>query len=110
MTASPRRALGILAGVAAINAAVFSPLGDEWFFAIVFFGTLLTGLVVGVRHGDTAAAAAAWFATGIFWLVLDWAINQEDRLFHLVLAFLMAGLVYLGALAGRGLGHRRQPA
>jgi len=29
----------------------------------------------------------------VIWLVLDYAINQEDVLFHLVLSFVMAGLV-----------------
>ena len=41
------------------------------------------------------------------WLVADWIANAEDRLFHLVLAAVLAGLVALGALAGRGL--RRIP-
>ena len=105
-----RRALGIMAGVAAINAVTFSPLGDEWFFAIALVGPLLTGIAFGLRDGDVPAAALAWALTGCCWLVLDWVINGEDRLFHVVLAFVMAGLVALGAAAGRGLrGIARRP-
>jgi hypothetical protein len=95
----------LLAGVAAINAIVFSPLGDEWFFAIVLLGPIATGIMVGGRHGDTRLAAATWAASGLFWLVLDWIINQEDVAFHAVLALVMAGLVTLGTAIVRA-AHR----
>jgi hypothetical protein len=87
----------LLAGVAAVNALVFSPLGDEWFFAIALLGPIATGIVVGLWDGDTRLAAAAWAASGLLWLALDWIINQEDVAFHAVLAVVMAGLVGLGA-------------
>jgi hypothetical protein len=87
----------LLAGFAAINAIVFSPLGDEWFFAIVLLGPIAHGIAVGVRHGDTRLAAATWAACGLSWLVLDWIINREDVAFHAILALVMAALVALGA-------------
>jgi hypothetical protein len=87
----------LLAGVAAINAIVFSPLGDEGFIAIVLVGPIVTGIVVGMRHGDTRLAAATWAVSGLCWLVLDWVINQEDVIFHAASAVVMAGLVMLGA-------------
>lgn len=87
----------LLAGVAAINAIVFSPLGDEWFFTIVLLGPIAHGIAVGVRRGDTPLAAATWAACGLLWLVLDGIINREDIAFHAVLALVMAGLVALGA-------------
>ena len=102
----------LLAGVAAINAIVFTPLGDEWFFAIVLLGPIATGIIVGVCHGDTRLAAATWAASGLFWLVLDWIINQEDVAFHAVLALVMAGLVALGAgivRAARRIGSSSRP-
>jgi hypothetical protein len=102
----------LLAGVAAINAIVFSPLGDDWFFAIVLLGPIVTGIVVGVRHGDTRLAAATWAACGLFWLVLDWIIHREDVAFHAVLALVMAGLVALGAgvvRAARGITSSTRP-
>jgi len=95
-TTRKRLAIG-LAGAAAINAIVFSPLGDEGFFAIALIGPIGTGIVVGLMRGDTQLAAATWAATGVFWLVLDWIIHQEDVAFHAVLALLMAVLVALGA-------------
>ena len=99
---TPKRLAVVLAGLAAINAVVFSPLGDEWFFAIVVFGPLLHGAVVALRRADARLAAISWAASGLLWLVLDYAINQEDVLFHLVMSPVMAGLVYAGAALVRG--------
>jgi hypothetical protein len=94
---TPKRCGTLLAGVAAINAIVFSPLGDEWFFAIALLGPIATGIAVGVRRGDTQLAATTWATCGLLWLVLDWIINQEDVAFHAVLALVMAALVALGS-------------
>ena len=91
-----RLAIG-LASVAAINAIVFSPLGDEGFFVIALFGPIASGIVVGMMRGDTRLAAAIWAATGLTWLVFDWIINQEDVAFHALSALVMASLVALGA-------------
>ena len=88
--------------MAAINAVVFSPLGDEWFFAIALIGPLLTGAVVSMLRADVRLAEITWAACGLCWLVLDYAINQEDVLFHLVMSVVMAGLVALGAALTRG--------
>jgi hypothetical protein len=95
-----RLAIG-LAGATAINAIVFSPLGDEGFFAIALLGPIASGIVVGLMRGDTRLTAATWAATGLFWLILDWIIHQEDVAFHAVLALIMAGLVALGASIAR---------
>jgi hypothetical protein len=92
----------LLTGVAAINAIVFSPLGDEWFIAMALLGPIATGIVVGLWHGDTRLAAATWAASGLVWLVGDWVVNQEDVAFHAALALVMAGLVALGAGVVRG--------
>jgi hypothetical protein len=110
----------LLAGVAAINVIVFSPLGDEWFFAIALLGPIATGIVVGVRRWDTQLAAIIWATSGLLWLILDWIINQEDVAFHAILAMVMAALVALGsgvvrvarrsgssARAGAGTGQRQ---
>jgi hypothetical protein len=102
----------LLAGLAAINAIVFSPLGDEWFFAIVLLGPIATGIVVGARHGDTRLAAASWAASALCWLAVDWIINHEDVAFHAVLALVLAGLVALGAgivRAARRIGSSARP-
>jgi hypothetical protein len=99
---TPKQLAVVLAGVAAINAVVFSPLGDEWFFAIVVFGPVLHGAVVALLRADVRLAAISWAASGLCWLVLDYAIHQEDVLFHLGSSLVMAGLVYLGAALVRG--------
>jgi hypothetical protein len=107
-----RRSGILLTGVAAINAIVFSPLGDEWFFAIVLLGPIATGIVVGARHGDTRLAAASWAASALCWLAVDWIINHEDVAFHAVLALVLAGLVALGAgivRAARRIGSSARP-
>jgi hypothetical protein len=96
-----RRAGLLLAGFVAINAIVLSPLGDEAFLGIALLGPVATGIVVGLARSDTRLAAATWAVTGVFWLVLDWIVNHEDVAFHAVLALVMAGLVALGAGAGR---------
>jgi hypothetical protein len=100
---STRKRSGVvLAGAAAINALVFSPLGDEGFLAIALLGPIATGLAVGIAQGDVRLAAAAWAVSGLFWLVVDWIVNGEDVAFHAVLAVVMATLVALGAGIGRG--------
>jgi hypothetical protein len=109
---TPKRCGTLLAGVAAVNAIVFSPLGDEWFFAIALLGPIATGIVVGVRRGDTQLAATTWATCGLLWLVLDWIINQEDVAFHAALALVMAGLVAVGAWivrAARRIGSSVRP-
>ena len=110
---TPKRCGTLLAGVAAINAIVFSPLGDEWFFAIALLGPIATGTVVAVRRADTQLAATIWATCGLVWLVLDWIINQEDVAFHAVLALVMAALVVLGAgivRVVRRIGSSTRPA
>jgi hypothetical protein len=99
---TPKRLGMLLAGAAAVNAIVFSPLGDEWFFAIVLLGPIAHGIAVGARRGDARLAAATWAACGLFWLVLDWIVNREDVAFHAAFAVVMAGLVALGAGIVRG--------
>jgi hypothetical protein len=54
--------------------------------------------------------AAAWASSGLFWLVFDWMVNDEDQVFHLVLTGLMAALTFLGAAAARLAAVFRQPA
>ena len=98
---APRNAAFVVAAALVINALVFSPLGDEWFFAIALLGPLAPGIVAGARRQNWHLVAAAWALCGTFWLVIDWIINNEDQIFHIVLAVLMVALTALGAGIGR---------
>ena len=99
---APRNAALVVAGALIINALVFSPLADEWYFAIALLGPLATGLVAAARRQNWHLVAAAWALSGTFWLVIDWIVNNEDQIFHIVLAVLMVALTALGAGIGRG--------
>ncbi|HEX6713132.1 MAG TPA: hypothetical protein VF066_07095 [Thermoleophilaceae bacterium] len=70
---------------------------DPLFLPLVLLGPVVTGIVAS-RHGVAREAAAAWFAAGLLALASDWAINDEDQLFHLVMACWTAGLA-LGVAA-----------
>jgi apolipoprotein N-acyltransferase len=98
---APRRAALAVLGALAINALVFSPLGDQGFIAIALLGPPLSGFVAGVRGKDMGLVAAAWALSGLSWLVGDWIVNAEDRAFHLVLTVLMVALVWAGAQLAR---------
>jgi hypothetical protein len=88
-------------GAAIITAMVFSPPADELFFAIVLLGPLLSGLAAALLHRSWHPVAAAWALSGLVMLIADWAINNEDQLFHVVLTLVMVGLTALGAAIGR---------
>jgi hypothetical protein len=96
-----RDATAIVAGAAAVTAITVSPVGDQGFFAIALLGPFLTGLAFGLRHASLRVAVGVWVLCGLGWLVYDWIVNGEDRLFHLVLTAIMAGLVWAGAGLGR---------
>jgi hypothetical protein len=96
---------------ALISGLVFSPAGDQAFFAIVLLGPLATGLVAATIGRDWRPGAAAWALVGVVMLAYDWAANDEDKAFHLVLAVLMVALVWGGAALGRVVrALRRAPA
>jgi hypothetical protein len=65
---------------------------DVLFLPLVLLGPLLAGAVAGIRHGDRLPLAATWFLAGLVMLASDWVVNNEDRAFHLALAFVLAGL------------------
>jgi hypothetical protein len=106
-SATPSRVAFVVGGAAAINALVFSPLGDQGFFAIALLGPILSGFAAAISARDVRLVAAAWALSGLFWLVFDWAVNQEDVAFHLVLTVLMAGLTALGGKLGARRVHPR---
>ena len=71
---------------------------DPLFLPLVLVGPIVTG-VVAARHDAVRPAAMAWFAAGLITLVLDWAINDEDQAFHLVMAVWTAGVTLASGMA-----------
>jgi hypothetical protein len=100
-TFTPREATIVVLGAVTVTAVCLLPLADQAYFGIVLLGPLLTGLATAAAGAPVRLAVAVWLLCGLCWLALDWILNGEDRLFHLVLTALMAGLVLLGARAGR---------
>lgn len=82
----------------AIAAVVLSGLFwiDPLFLPLALLGPIVTG-VVAHRRGVAREAAAAWFGAGLLALASDWAINNEDQVFHLVMALWTAGLTLVVA-------------
>lgn len=89
----------------ALAAVVISGLFwiDALFIPLVLLGPILTG-VLADRRGMRREAVLAWFAAGILALLSDWAINDEDQLFHLLMAVWTAG-VTLGAASLHSRAH-----
>jgi hypothetical protein len=93
-----------------IGAAILADLFwiDPLFVPLVLLGPIVTGIVAG-RRGVAREAAAAWFAAGLLALVSDWVINNEDQLFHLVLALFTAGMTLaVAALHSRANAFRHR--
>jgi hypothetical protein len=91
-------ALGALAVIAAGLLVEIAPGQDVSYPLFMLGGPLLTGLVLGARW---RLGAAAWFTAGMFALVVDWIVNGEDVLFHIVVAVLLVALVALGGALRR---------
>src|SRR4051794_28158653 len=97
-----RRTLWVIAGAVLIQALALTPVvGDTYFVAIVVLGPPITGAAAVALGRPWRPVAAAWALAGLVMLVVDWVVNGEDQLFHLLLAVLMAGLAALGAQVAR---------
>lgn len=54
---------------------------DPLYFPLVLLGLLLSGFFVGWRGAGWRPLALAWAVAGVFALVSDWIVNNEDKLF-----------------------------
>ena len=79
---------------------------DPLFLPLVLVGPIVTG-VVAARMDVVRPAAVAWFAAGLITLAIDWAVNDEDQVFHLVMAVWTAAVTLgVGAATVRTLRRR----
>jgi hypothetical protein len=91
----------VVLAAAVISGLVFTPAGDQAFFAIVMLAPLATGFIAAALGRDWRPAAATWALVGVVMLAYDWGANDEDKAFHLVLTVLMVALVWSGATIAR---------
>jgi hypothetical protein len=96
----------VVLGTAVISGLLFSPAGDQGFFAIVVLGPLASGLIAPALGRDWRPAAAAWALAGAFMFAYDWVANDEDKAFHVLLTAVMVALVWGGATIARARWRR----
>ena len=101
-----RRTVTIIAAAVAIAALAWI---DPLFVPLVTLGPLVSGFAAGMAGVDARAAAIAWFLGGVGMLVSDLVINNEDVLFHAVVALFTAAVAAGAAALGGMLRRRRAP-
>jgi hypothetical protein len=99
-----RRIVTIIAAAVAIAALAWI---DPLFVPLITLGPLVAGFAAGMAGVDVRTAAIPWFLGGLGMLVTDLVINNEDVLFHAVVALFTAA-VAAGAAALGGRLHRRR--
>ena len=86
------------------------PVPGPWLWLLlVLLGPLATGVVFGYLRKPWQLAAAAWALAGIFSLLTDWILLNEDQLFHLALTIVWVVLVAIGTAIGWGIRRRLRP-
>jgi hypothetical protein len=97
-----------------VTAAAIAIAGLAWidplFVPLVTLGPLVAGFAAGAAGVDVRTAALPWLFGGVLMLVSDLVINNEDVLFHAVVALFTAGLSAAMAALGGTLRRRRAPA
>ena len=100
------RAIAVTLAAVAIGALAWV---DPLFLPLVTLGPLVSGAIAGAYGVDSRTVALVWFLGGMLMLVTDLAINQEDVLFHAVVAVFAAGVGAAAAWIGRRLRGTRSP-
>jgi hypothetical protein len=93
---------------AVAGAAVVAALAwiDPLFVPLVLLGPPLSGGIAGWFGAPLRWVAAGWALAGLLMTVGDYIANQEDVVFHLALAVIMAALAAGAWYAGRFAGRR----
>ncbi len=76
---------------------------DPIFIPLVLLGPAVSGFVAGRRGVAPRTMAAVWFLAGLLMLISDLVINNEDVVFHALVAVVTAGI----AAGATALGSRR---
>lgn len=100
----PQKPAIVVAAALALSALFWI---DALFIPLVVLGPILTGILAGPTR--LKAATAVWALAGFFALLSDWAINDEDQIFHLAVAAITAGLTYAVGSAANAIRARRHP-
>ncbi|HET6261812.1 MAG TPA: hypothetical protein VFG99_06190 [Chloroflexia bacterium] len=82
-----------------IDALPWSWIGAVWVLGLLL-GPLATGVVFGYLRKPWPLGAATWALVGLFALLVDWILLNEDQLFHLAQAIVTAVLVAIGNAIG----------
>ena len=67
---------------------------DAVYLALLLVGPPATGVLVARRRADAGWAVGPWVVSGLFHLVLDAVVNQEDVAFHAVVTVFTALLAW----------------
>jgi hypothetical protein len=102
-----KRTVTIIAAAVAIAALAWI---DPLFVPLVTLGPLVAGFAAGMAGVEIRTAAIPWFLGGLGMLVSDLVINNEDVLFHAVVALFTAAMAAGAAALGGMLRRRRAPA
>lgn len=95
MSGAERAARTVVAGL--VLGLVLLAL-DALYLPLLPVGPLVTGVVVARRRTEAWWAVGPWVVSGLFHLVYDAAVNQEDVGFHAAVT-LFTGLLAWGAWA-----------
>jgi len=78
---------GLLLGVALLAL-------DDIYLPLLLLAPLVTGVVVARRRAAARWAIGPWVVSGLFHLVYDAVVNQEDVVFHAVVTVFTALLTW----------------
>lgn len=84
--------ISIAAGVCVGALAWIDPL----FVPLVLAGPPISGALAALKGVAFRWVATCWALAGVSMIASDWIVNNEDKLFHVVLTAVMVGLSAIG--------------
>lgn len=103
-----RNAACVVVGAVAIFALNWiPPFDNQLWLPTLFFGPLLTGIVMRLRGWPWKLGAVSWGLMGLIALFWDWIIYNDDKAFHAMLTITVPVLVAIGAAIGHVIASAR---